>query len=170
MAWASIRDFAGFRGAETAEKRKAPLGRLAVPPAPESEGPPLPPEPQPKASAADRVRERLASLRSGGAGGAGSRVPGIVAPAAAVPARRPCIGPERPAPAGQQSGPASSVDASGAEVLVFRCTGARCRHEWVSGRGATSFEQICKCCGASVVGVLSKGAVLCEVAAAEPPR
>eukprot|EP00931_Biecheleriopsis_adriatica_P094985 TRINITY_DN68608_c0_g1_i1.p1 TRINITY_DN68608_c0_g1~~TRINITY_DN68608_c0_g1_i1.p1 ORF type:complete len:389 (+),score=96.55 TRINITY_DN68608_c0_g1_i1:172-1167(+) len=48
-------------------------------------------------------------------------------------------------------------------VLTFSCTGKGCHHSWISGRGATSSEQICKCCGESVVGVLSKGPVFCEV-------
>ncbi|CAE7408098.1 RPS22, partial [Symbiodinium pilosum] len=49
------------------------------------------------------------------------------------------------------------------ELLAFHCTGKSCGHHWVTGRGTTSTEQICKCCGESVVGVPSKGSVFCEV-------
>lgn len=48
------------------------------------------------------------------------------------------------------------------EILVFKC-GRGCSHTWISGRGSTSYEQICKSCGASVVGELVKGAALCEL-------
>ncbi|OLP96963.1 40S ribosomal protein S22 [Symbiodinium microadriaticum] len=49
------------------------------------------------------------------------------------------------------------------EILAFHCTGKGCGHHWVTGRGTTSCEQICKVCGESVVGVPSKGSVFCEV-------
>ncbi|CAJ1428278.1 unnamed protein product [Effrenium voratum] len=123
--WDSLRDFAGFRGAE----RKPVTGRLAVPP-PENE-PPVP------VSAADRVKQRLAALRGNATP---QRIPGIA----------------------QRASKAKKEEDEEAELLAFRCPG-RCGHRWVTGRGATASEQICKWCGESVVGVPSKGSVFCEI-------
>ncbi|CAK0858821.1 unnamed protein product, partial [Prorocentrum cordatum] len=178
MSWSSFdlpaNEFAGFRkpkadGGAPAGPRKV-AGRLAVPPAEgEHAFPPQPPvevaTPAPVSrlgapSAADKVRARLAALKGGGGAttGTSSRAPGIAVP---VAPKGP-IGPERPkAATGGSDAAAPAASVSGPEVLVFRCTG--CRHTWVSGRGSTSLEQICKSCGASVVGVLSEGAVMCEL-------
>eukprot|EP00929_Paragymnodinium_shiwhaense_P059592 TRINITY_DN29840_c0_g2_i1.p1 TRINITY_DN29840_c0_g2~~TRINITY_DN29840_c0_g2_i1.p1 ORF type:complete len:526 (+),score=125.54 TRINITY_DN29840_c0_g2_i1:2-1579(+) len=99
--------------------------------------------------------------------GAGMGPPRSAVMAAPAPARRtPGIaGPARAAAAASETASDVSggrVESSGPEVLVFKCTGKGCHHTWLSGRGATSLEQICKTCGASVVGVLSQGAVTCE--------
>ncbi|CAE7237536.1 RPS22 [Symbiodinium sp. CCMP2592] len=98
-------------------------------------------DPEPLATtAADRVKQRLAALRGAPAGEAPKRVAGI---ATAAPKR--------------------SKEEPVSEILAFRCTGKGCGHHWVTGRGTTSCEQICKACGESVVGVPSKGSVFCEV-------
>lgn len=89
-------------------------------------------------SAADKVKQRLAALR--GSAAPAARVAGI--------AQRP----ER-----------KTKEEEPADLLAFHCTGKRCGHHWVTGRGVTSSEQICKCCGESVVGVPSKGSIFCEI-------
>lgn len=138
--WQSLTDFAGFRG----KRDTKVLGRLAVPP---EESPAAPAA----ASAADRVRERLAALKS-------------KQPVAAQPATRTPGIAQRPAQAAPPQAPAKAeaAEASASEVLLFSCRGSGCRHSWISGRSSTSSEQICKQCGNSVVGKLTRGGVLCE--------
>lgn len=137
-----LQDFAGFR--ESRDVARTPcLGRLAFPPLEVDASEPVPGS----LSAADRVRERLQALKSGAGQKADRRVPGI----AGVPKWG----------AVEDVKPKTKL-ARSVESLIFRCSGPLCRHTWVSGRGATSFEQICKSCGASVVGVVSEGE-LCEV-------
>eukprot|EP00927_Polykrikos_kofoidii_P030436 TRINITY_DN26165_c0_g1_i1.p1 TRINITY_DN26165_c0_g1~~TRINITY_DN26165_c0_g1_i1.p1 ORF type:complete len:759 (-),score=107.43 TRINITY_DN26165_c0_g1_i1:60-2336(-) len=173
--WLSLGDFAGFRDNKREAfkdgKPREVAGLLAVPPPPSCANDDTRSEPARSEvrsviststtplgvarTAADRVREKLLALKSrsarGGSASTGRR-PGIAEPPTSAAA------PE----ALSQTAAACRTEASGQEHLVFRCTGPRCRHTWVSGRGATSFEQICKSCGASVVGVLSKAAVICE--------
>eukprot|EP00930_Biecheleria_cincta_P016195 TRINITY_DN13269_c0_g1_i2.p1 TRINITY_DN13269_c0_g1~~TRINITY_DN13269_c0_g1_i2.p1 ORF type:complete len:654 (+),score=85.96 TRINITY_DN13269_c0_g1_i2:190-2151(+) len=151
----SLRDFAGFRGTT----RKPVIGRLAVPPTENGDSASTisPKTPQSTTdSAASRVKERLAALRGATSSSAGlARRPGIAGPVPGIASR--------PEPAARKEGAPADLS-SESEVLVFRCRGRGCRHSWMSGRGATSSEQICKNCGESVVGVLSKaGAALCQI-------
>jgi len=145
-------DFAGLRGGA----RKPCAGLLAVPPQEREQELPTTvtnAKINVAETAADRVRQKFAALAPTGSKPSGARIPGI---APAKPSQ------QKTAAEGEKE-----VLGLGSEVYLFKCHGEGCRHNWISGRGATSSEQICKCCGESVVGTLVQGAVHCELMGGE---
>lgn len=148
--WHSIREFAGFRGPRVATQRPSAAAERD-----ETSG--IPAEGRAPLSAADRVRQRLAALK-------GTRPPTQAPGAGAATATKLLLASTSGNPAAQSRRESAEVkEHSGGEVLLFKCKSSRCRHTWISGRGATSSEQICKSCGASVIGVVTQSGTFCEV-------